>query len=58
MGQILLLEITLAMAMGYAGLAEILQAEMMDRMEAIKYVRSYIDDLLLVISSGGCMQQD
>ena len=58
MGQILLLEITLAMAMGYAGLAEILQAEMMDRMEAIKYVRSCIDDLLLVISSGGCMQQD
>jgi hypothetical protein len=30
--------------MGYAGSADIFQAEMMDLMEALEYVRAYIDD--------------
>jgi hypothetical protein len=34
--------------MGYAGSADIFQAEMMDLMEAIEYVRAYIDDLLVI----------
>ncbi len=31
--------------MGYAGSADIFQAEMMDLMEALEYVRAYIDNL-------------
>jgi len=34
--------------MGYAGSADIFQAEMMDLMEALEYVREYIDDLLVI----------
>jgi hypothetical protein len=34
--------------MGYAGSADIFQAEMMDLMEALEYVRAYIDDLLVI----------
>ncbi len=34
--------------MGYAGSADISQAEMMDLMEALEYVRAYIDDLLVI----------
>ena len=34
--------------MGYAGSADIFQAEMMDLMEAIEYVRAYIDNLLVI----------
>ena len=34
--------------MGYAGSADIFQAEMMNLMEALEYVRAYIDDLLVV----------
>ena len=34
--------------MGYAGSADIFQAEMMDLMEALEYVRAYIDNLLVV----------
>jgi hypothetical protein len=34
--------------MGYAGSADIFQAEMMDPMEALEYVRAYIDDLLVI----------
>jgi len=34
--------------MGYAGLADIFQAEMMDLMESLEYVRAYIDDLLVI----------
>ncbi len=33
---------------GYAGSADIFQAEMMTLMEALEYVRSYIDDLLVI----------
>ena len=39
------------LSMGYAGSADIFQAEMMKLMEALEYVRAYIDDLL-VISRG------
>jgi hypothetical protein len=35
----------LRLPMGYAGSADIFQAEMMDLMEALEYVRAYIDDL-------------
>ena len=34
--------------MGYAGSADIFQAEMMDLMESLEYVRAYIDDLLVI----------
>ncbi len=34
--------------MGYAGPADIFQVEMMDLMEALEYVRAYIDDLLVI----------
>ena len=34
--------------MGCAGSADIFQAEMMDLMEALEYVRAYIDDLLVI----------
>jgi len=34
--------------MGYAGSADIFQAEMMDLMEAQEYVRAYIDNLLVI----------
>jgi len=44
MGQILIF----ALPMGYAGSADIFQAEMMDLMEALEYVRAYIDDLLVI----------
>jgi len=33
---------------GYAGSADIFQAEMMDLMEALEYVRAYINDLLVI----------
>ncbi len=33
---------------GYAGSADIFQAEMMDPIEALEYVRAYIDDLLVI----------
>jgi len=33
---------------GYAGSADIFQAEMMNLMEALEYVRAYIDDLLVI----------
>jgi hypothetical protein len=35
--------------MGFDGSADIFQAEMMDLMEALEYVRAYIDDLLVII---------
>jgi hypothetical protein len=34
--------------MGFAGSADIFQAEMMDLMEALEYVRAYIDNLLVI----------
>jgi hypothetical protein len=34
--------------MRYAGSADIFQAEMMDLMEALEYVRAYINDLLVI----------
>jgi len=34
--------------MEYAGSADILQAKMMKLMEALEYVRAYIDDLLVI----------
>ena len=34
--------------MGYAGSADIFKAEMMKLMEALEYVRAYIDDLLVI----------
>jgi len=34
--------------MGYAGSADIFQAEMMKLMEALEYVRAYIDNLLVI----------
>ena len=34
--------------MGYAGSVDIFQAEMMKLMEALEYVRAYIDDLLVI----------
>jgi hypothetical protein len=34
--------------MGYAGSAGIFKAEMMKLMEALEYVRAYIDDLLVI----------
>ncbi len=44
MGQILYLRLPI----GFAGSADIFQAEMMDLMEALEYVRAYIDDLLVI----------
>ncbi len=38
----------LRLPMGYAGSADIFQAEMMDLMEALEYVRPYIDGLLVI----------
>jgi hypothetical protein len=40
----------LRLAMGYAGSADIFQAELMNLMEALdlEYVRAYIDDLLVI----------
>jgi len=38
----------LRLPMGYAGSADIFQAEMMDLMEALEYVRAYIDNLLVI----------
>ncbi len=34
--------------MGFAGSVDIFQAEMMGLMEALEYVRAYIDDLLVI----------
>jgi len=34
--------------MGYAGSADIFKAEMMKLMEALEYVRAYIDNLLVI----------
>ena len=34
--------------MGFAGSADTFQAEMMDLMESLEYVRAYIDDLLVI----------
>jgi hypothetical protein len=34
--------------MRYAGSADIFRAEMMKLMEALEYVRAYIDDLLVI----------
>ncbi len=34
--------------MGFAGSADIFQAEIIDLMEALEYVRAYIDDLLFI----------
>ncbi len=39
----------LRLPMGFAGSADIFQAEIMDLMEALEYVRAYIDDLLVII---------
>jgi hypothetical protein len=38
----------LRLPMGFAGSVDIFQAEMMDLMEALEYVRAYIDDLLVI----------
>jgi hypothetical protein len=38
----------LRLPMGYAGSADIFQAEMTNLMEALEYVRAYIDDLLVI----------
>jgi len=38
----------LRLPMGYAGSADIFQAEMMDLMEALEYVRAYMDNLLVI----------
>jgi hypothetical protein len=38
----------LRLPMGYAGSADIFEAEMMDLMEALEYVRAYINDLLVI----------
>jgi hypothetical protein len=42
----------LRLPIGFAGSVDIFQAEMMDLMEALEYVRAYIDNLLLVITRG------
>jgi len=34
--------------MGFGGSADILQAQMMDLMASLEYVRAYIDDLLII----------
>jgi len=38
----------LRLPIGYAGSADIFQAEMMDLMESLEYARAYIDDLLVI----------
>jgi hypothetical protein len=38
----------LRLPMGFAGSADIFQVEMMDLMEALEYVRVYIDNLLVI----------
>ena len=38
----------LRLPMGYAGSADIFQAEMMNLMEGLEYIRAYIDDLLVI----------
>jgi hypothetical protein len=38
----------LGLPMGFVGSADIIQAEMMDLMEALEYVRAYIDNLLVI----------
>jgi hypothetical protein len=38
----------LRLPMGFAGSADIFQAEKMDLIEALEYVRAYIDDLLVI----------
>ena len=38
----------LRLPMGFAGSADIFQAEIMDLMEALEYVRAYIDNLLVI----------
>jgi hypothetical protein len=38
----------LRLPMGYAGSADIFQAEMMNLMEALEYARAYIDNLLVI----------
>ncbi len=38
----------LRLPMGFSASADIFQAEMMDLMEALEYVRAYIDDLLVI----------
>jgi hypothetical protein len=38
----------LRLPMGFAGSADIFQAKMMDLMEALEYVRAYIDNLLVI----------
>jgi len=38
----------LRLPMGYAGSVDIFEAEMMDLMEALEYVRAYMDDLLVI----------
>ena len=35
--------------MGFGGSADIFQAQMMDLMASLDYVRAYIDDLLIII---------
>jgi hypothetical protein len=34
--------------MGFGGLADIFQPQMMDLMASLEYVRAYIDDLLII----------
>jgi hypothetical protein len=38
----------LRLPMGMSGSADIFQAEMMDLMDTLEYVRAYIDDLLCI----------
>jgi hypothetical protein len=38
--------------MGFAGLADIFQAEMGNLMATLEYVRAYIDNLLIITKSG------
>ncbi len=38
----------LRLPMGFAGSVDIFQAEMMDLMEALEYIRAYIDNLLVI----------
>jgi hypothetical protein len=44
----------LRLPMGMSGSADIFQAEMMDPMETLEYVRAYIDDLLCI--TGGTLE--
>jgi hypothetical protein len=48
MGQILIFEITYGICRFCRHSADIFQAEMMDLMEALEYVRAYIDNLLVI----------